>query len=232
MSKLSLSKRKMNVIDDDADIPCNQEQYQQMLQNISTEEDDFDYSLNLTSEDNTKSGENITRKVDCISTASVNFEKEMDNRHKIACAREGISYGISCGKMPPFMKLNFHCKPDLGDMEMNNAFRDHIDQKCEELRKKFSEDVISYLDSRIEESNARLRRIRQISVFTLGKREHTSDEKEELNQRMKGIKERFDKKLLDFKTEIRSEKSRRQRFPTKMKYGRKQFRGRSHPYKS
>ena len=110
MSRLSLSKKPEMDTSDDI-IPGNQEHFNR-LQRESVE-DDFDYSLDLSNPP-TNSNDTVSEGFkDTVSDACDAFAAKLELRHKIACAREGLSYGLTSGKQPPFMHLRLDCRPNL-----------------------------------------------------------------------------------------------------------------------
>ena len=208
--------------------PSNQEQYQQM-QAKRAEEDDFDYSLNLSGYEN-QQHDTKQNHAECVSAACNTFDAELNERHQIACAREGISYGQSNGNMPPFMKYNVYCHPNLGNTAINTEFQTYVKSQIEDYKKKFNDNIINFMDSKIEASNDKLKQIRTNALNTIGNDNTAEVAINEMTKRMKGSKEIFDQKLLEFKTNIRLNKPHGHSERKLPQHGRRPTKTRHHPY--
>lgn len=203
MSRLSLCK-KSEVGESDHTIPGNQEHYKKMQrENV---EDTFDYSLDLSNPP-TNSDDTVSKEFkDLVSEASDEFAAHLEIRHKIVCAREGLSYGLTSGKQPPFMHLRLDCSPNLGDQSLNDEFKDLWNSKMENLKKDAMQSAIEFLDTKIKSCGEELKMIRQNVLVKIGVETPSSGSaRTELNVRMSDTKERFDKLLQQFRIKIRSE---------------------------
>ena len=200
MNRLSLSLSKKHTSKIDVDLPSNQEHYAELKNEM---EDDFDYSLNLTDVENqNEQPDNFT---DVISTAGDNFDDKLDIRHKLACAREGIAYSMKATNLPPFMKWQISCYPNLGDKEYEESFQTLWKEKSDEAKKEFCEASLNFLDGKISEVNGSMKKIRMDAFKQIGTTTPASGlARTELKKRMNDSKEMYDKKLMQFCTSIRS----------------------------
>lgn len=209
MHKLSLKKYtfgKMESQDDDHDIPCNQEQ----VTSIPDSDEDFDYNLDLTNLELTSSIKEANQDnayADLLSDAVDSFETALTSRHSIACAREGLSYAIMSGKLPPYMRWHLECRPNLGDESINKEFQEIWKTKTNTIRDKILKSSVDFMDDKIGLANNKLREIRGETLNAIGKSTQAAGAaKSKFNEKTRQLKEEFDRKLLDFKVNIRSER--------------------------
>ena len=201
-------------MDTEFDFPCNQEQLRRSITpciSESDEEDLFDYKLDLTNVNSSPSCPNAqdTELSNVVASAVENFNNEMNKRHKIACAREGLSYAITGGKHPPFLKWQMDCHPNLGDSSLNKEFQEMWKSKASNIKDKAMKSAIDFLDTKIEAGNSNLREIRMEALNKIGKKNPASGlARTKLNQIMTKSKEEFDRRLLQFKMDIRAERRR------------------------
>ena len=201
MNRLSLSKRQ-NIKMDVDNLPCNQEEFAKMQNEL---EDQFDYGLNLTdfNSPDVKS-DNFT---DSVSIACDNFTEKLGTRHQLACAREGIYFSMRNDTLPPFMKWNISCNPNLGDKDIEIGFQSLWKEKTDFLKKEFMQESIKFLEEKIEQTNNELREIRQEALQKIGTATSSAGlARNEMNTRMNASKEKFDKELLQFCTAIRTKR--------------------------
>ena len=86
------------------------------------------------------------------------------------------------------------------------------------------------MDSKIEASNNKLKQIRTDALNTIGNDNTAEVAINEMTKRMKGSKEIFDQKLLEFKTNIRSNKPHGHSERKLPQHGRRPTKTRHHPY--
>ncbi|CAG2229570.1 unnamed protein product [Mytilus edulis] len=195
-NKLTLKKsRKM----DSSHPPLNQE----ALAIAANEMNDSDFDdLDLTDlNDNTG-----PPPIDIAFEAVNRIEEVMGQRLGIAKAREGMVYGKTSNNMPPFCHLNMRCTPDLGNVEMNNLFRDQMKNITEETRNTFTDRIIRTLDGFLEEKKETITTIRREAKEKIGTTSKSAGtarsimyKKIELNM----LKDHNDRKLAEFKAAIR-----------------------------
>uniref|UniRef100_A0A8W8KII8 Uncharacterized protein n=1 Tax=Magallana gigas TaxID=29159 RepID=A0A8W8KII8_MAGGI len=135
------------------------------------------------------------------------FETALTSRDSIACAREGLSYAIMSGKLPPYMRWHLECRPNLGDESINKEFQEIWKTKTNTIRDKILKSSVDFMDDKIGLANNKLREIRGETLSAIGKSTQAAGAaKSKFNEKTRQLKEEFDRKLLDFKVNIRSER--------------------------
>ncbi|KAK3108236.1 hypothetical protein FSP39_003768 [Pinctada imbricata] len=185
------------------EIPCNQEH----LINEAADDDDFDYSLDLTNVQVCDATNKTAEHADTVSRACSDFTRKLEVRHKVACAREGLSFGLSNGQLPSFMRFKVECNPQLWSPESNNEFQSIWMLEVNATKERVIKRAVEFMDETIQTCNMDLKSIRQGALTKIGKDTESSGRaRTELTRRMSESKENFDKSLMQYRTAIRTEK--------------------------
>ena len=203
-SKLKLKKTTMA----ESQLPSNQE---------ALFEDDSDFNdLDLT-ECNTP---NQIPPIDIAFQAIKDIEILMEQRLNIAKAREGMVYGRSSKHLPPYCHVNLKCKPDLGGTEENQRFTNMIDSLIEETQNNFMTKCIDMLDTMIDEKKDKITHIRREAKDKIGTTTKAGGSaRSMLYKKLGELKDDNDKKLAEFKTQIRCNQQKRPQ-PNKRRWNR------------
>lgn len=94
--------------------------------------------------------------VDLLSDAVNSFETALTSKHSIACARESLSYAIVSGKLPPFMRWQLECRPNLW---INKEFQELWKSKTNTIRDKILKSSVEFMDDKIGLAYYKLREI-------------------------------------------------------------------------
>lgn len=143
--------------DDNHDIPCNQEQ----VTSIPDSDEQFDYNLDLTNLELPSSDKETNQDnpwVDLLSDAVNSFETALTSKHSIACARESLSYAIVSGKLPPFMRWQLECRPNLW---ISKEFQELWKTKTNTIRDKVLKSSVEFMDNKIGLAYYKLREIQE-----------------------------------------------------------------------
>jgi hypothetical protein len=61
--------------------------------------------------------------------------------------------------LPPFMKWNISCHPNLGDKDIDNLFQSLWKEKSDSMKKEFMQESIKFLEEKIEQTNNQFKRL-------------------------------------------------------------------------
>ena len=171
MHKLSLSEKDHqtssmeNDEETDVRIPSKQEDLHKNQNTDSPDDDDFDYGLDLTPVNAPSNGDSDIEHASIVSEACNNFARKLELRYNIACAREGMSYGINGGKTPPFMKVTMYCHPNLGSPTTNKEFQNLWNTEITCAKNTLMGKAIQFLDTKIDAINDELKDIRENALL-------------------------------------------------------------------
>lgn len=152
---------------------------------------------------------------DIVSDAVIKFETELNKRHNVACAREGISYAIVSGKLPPYMRWQMDCRPNLGDPNINKEFQELWKTETRSVKDEVLKSADNFMDDKISHSNNQLKEIRVETISTIGKSTPAAGlAKTQFNEKTREL-EKFDRHLMEFKMNIRSVKKSTEHLPNR-----------------
>lgn len=194
-SKLTVSSANAKCSDEKC-FPSNQEELFKL-----DDEEEIDFSLDLS---NNK--DEFVDFSDIISDTLDDFSRKIDIRHQIAKAREGLLYASkSSNYNPPYLNIDYKCTARFHDEDIDNDFKEMWDTKSSALKKELLDHSVSHLDGKIKELNSEVNALVETAKSKIGYATKGSAEaRKELNNRLKVMKESYDKDLLEFKTNIRS----------------------------
>ncbi|VDI83880.1 Hypothetical predicted protein [Mytilus galloprovincialis] len=207
MHKLSLSKKKTE------EIPQLKSEETQSTQEVFSkaafEDEDVDFSLDVTDIKGTKKREEEKTGDDfagIISTAVKELRSKMEIRFAIAKAREGLAYGLQEGNnVPPFCRIQLSCRPDVLDKNIYLELQKTWDQKEETIRKTLLTESVEFFDSKLQVINDELKSTLDAAKEVIGLASKSAgDARKELVRRFIDMKDKQQKRLLEFKTDIRS----------------------------
>lgn len=182
---------------DSTGLPSNQEA---LMMNIDTKNQDSDFDeLDLTD-----CKEKGTPSIDIAMTAVNKVEKLMKERLTIAKAREGVVYGKTSKRLPPFMHFNVRCAPDLGTIEDNTEFKDLIDKLIEDTETEFLSTVITHLDNKIKDKTNQIAYVRKEAKAEIGTSSKAAGiARTTMTNRIDQIKDKIASELAEYQTHIR-----------------------------
>ena len=142
--------------------------------------------------------------IDIAFEAVNKIEDIMNQRLYIAKAREGMAYGKTSMNLPPFANFNARCTPDLGTSVANEIFKELMCGIIEESKKGFIDRTIQALDQLLDEKKNAITNIRREAREKLGTGSKSAGTARTLLYKKLGeLKDENDKKLAEFKAEIR-----------------------------
>ena len=202
-SKLSLNNSATKLAEKmETHMPSNVQAM--MLQNYSDDEIDFTLDLSKPTDTSQESSKDYS---DIISEAMAEFNQKINIRHQIAKAREGIAInlGNKSYPLPPYCTLNLKCAPNFHDDVYNNDFTAMWKKKVESVSTDLLNTTVNYLDGKISELNKEMKDIIDKARSSIGYASKGSSEaRKTLNSRIMEKKEKFEKELLHFKTDIKA----------------------------
>ncbi|CAG2211017.1 unnamed protein product [Mytilus edulis] len=198
MSKLSLNKSKKE------EIPPTQDAFKDP---IDTE--DFDLSLPLTNissapkkeEDKTESDFS-----DVVSGAVRDLRTIMNSKLAIAKAREGLAYGLQeDGNIPPFCKILLDCRPDLLNRDCSKELVEIWTTKLKVTKTTLLTESVKFLDNKISDIDGEIAKKLANTKTIIGVATKCAGlARSDLAKRFLDMKERQEKDLAEFKTDIRA----------------------------
>lgn len=182
--------------------PSNQEAYMSQQCELDSSDDDSDIdNLATTDVSDTK---NPSIPLDIAVGAIKAIDKLSDERLELAKAREGIAYGISSDKLPPYCHFNVKCAPDVRNVEINEIVNSAITNIIEDTKKEFLRKVLNELDTIMLEKTNCIKATRKEAKDQIGKKTKSAGEaRTMLTKKLEEIKNRNDKIIAEFKADIR-----------------------------
>lgn len=109
----------------------------------------------------------------------------------------------------PFMRWQLECRPNLGDVSINKEFQEIWKTKTNTIRDKILKSSVEFMDDKIglayyklsKRNSGKYPKCHQKSTPAAGAA------KSKFNDKNRELRKIFDRKLLDFKVNIRSENS-------------------------
>lgn len=201
MSKLSLNKAKHE------EIPPTQDNFV----NAPFEEEQIDFGLPVTNIKNPVKKEEDKSAGDfagTISAAVKEMREKMDVRLAIVKAREGLAYGLQeDGHLPPFSRINLSCKPELNERTIFMELQEIWEAKAKIVREELLIETIEFLDKKLETITEGIKQTLDNAKEVIGIASKSAGEaRKELTRRFLEMKNTEEKRLLEFKTDIRSRK--------------------------
>lgn len=80
--------------------------------------------------------------------------------HNSTVSQQSLSYAIMSGKLPPYMRWQIECRPNLGDTNINKEFQETWKSKTNTIREKILKSSVEFMDNKIGLANDKLREIR------------------------------------------------------------------------
>lgn len=182
-------------------LPSNQEALLLVNDNKEDQFDDSDFD-DLDLKDSNK--EKGTPSLDIAMTAVNKTETLMKERLTVAKAREGLVFGKSSKKLPPFMHFNARCTPDLGTIEDNTDFKEYVDKLIEDTENELLSTVISHLDNIIKDKTNKIAYVKKEAKKEIGtKTKAAGVARTIMKNRIDEIKDAIGKELAEYQTNIR-----------------------------
>ena len=198
MSKLSLNKSKKE------EIPPTQDAFKDPI-----DTGDFDLSLLLTNissapkkeEDKTESDFS-----DVVSGAVRDVRTIMNSKLAIAKVREGLAYGLQeDGNIPPFCKILLDCRPDLLNRDYAKELVEKWTTKLQETKTTLLTESVKFLDNKISDIDGEIKKKLDNTKTIIGVATKCAGlARSDLAKRFLDMKERQEKDISEFKTDIRA----------------------------
>lgn len=225
MNKLSLQKTNKE------DIPKSQD-----LFNEPMDTDEIDLTLPLTdisSEAKKEEDKTSGDFTDIVSGAIRELKNIMNGKLAIAKAREGIAYGLrDDGNLPPFCKFQLECRPDLMNKDYSRELAELWNQKSREYKHTLLTASVNFLDQKLSTIDVEIRTKLDNTKAVIGVATKSAGmARSDLSRRFLMLKDRQEKELADFKTDIRTKQPKSSWRRTNINYRKRQvakFRGK--PY--
>lgn len=186
-----------------------------MSQDLLNDSDKIDLSLPVTNINKDQSEKNEEDKTVNDFTKEVSstiklLRVKFDSRLAVAKAREGLAYALDEeGNLPPFCKINLYCRPDLQDRSMANQLAEIWSTKERSVKETLIRESVEFLDRKLSDMNSKISETYENANSVIGVASPSAGEaRSQLKRRYIDIKERNEKELAEFKTDIRSKRDK------------------------
>ena len=126
----------------------------------------------------------------------------------IVKAREGLAYGLQEeGSLPPFSRINLSCKPDLNEKTIFLELQEIWGNKAKAVREELLTESVEFLNKKLATMTEGIKQTLDNAKEVIGLASKSAGEaRRELTRRFFDMKNNQEKKLIEFKTDIRSRK--------------------------
>ncbi|CAG2220920.1 unnamed protein product [Mytilus edulis] len=130
----------------------------------------------------------------------------MNSKLAIAKAREGLAYGLQeDGNIPPFCKILLDCRPDLLNRDYSKELVEIWTTKLKETKTTLLTESVKFLDNKISDIDGEIKKKLDNTKTIIGAATKCAGlARSDLAKRFLDMKERQEKDLAEFKTDIRA----------------------------